>query len=177
MNLMDGLVAKLCATRALLLVPGLLVGGVILGACSSGATPSSAPTTAASHTSTTAASSGSTTAVTQPVKRHVLVATFADNGGTLTVLVNDRIRVVLAGTAWTQKSSNSSIVAATTDPKVLPTSSGCVYGQGCGSVTVFYRGLRTGDGQILGTRSNCSGANQTCTTALDSFRLKVVVTK
>jgi hypothetical protein len=105
------------------------------------------------------------------------VATFADNGGTLTVLVNDRIRVVLAGTSWTQQSSNTRMVTATTKPKVLPVATGCVLGQGCGSVTVYYRALKTGHMQILGTRTNCSGGNQSCSTKPDSFRLNIVVTK
>jgi predicted secreted protein len=107
----------------------------------------------------------------------VLVATFADNGGTLTVQVNDRIRVVLAGTSWTQSSSNSDLLTTTSKPTVLPASTGCVTGQGCGSVTVFYKALKTGKAQILGNRGNCQKAATTCTTGPGAFKLNVVVMK
>lgn len=146
----------------------LITIGVVLGACGS------------SHASNSASSSslesGSTTAPTQPVKRHVLVATFADNGGTLTVLVHDRIRVVLAGMSWTQQSSNTKVIHAASKASVLPASSGCVAGQGCGSVTVFYDALKTGQAQIVGSRGSCQGAAATCTTGSGAFDLRIVVT-
>jgi hypothetical protein len=146
--------------------------GGFLSACSS-----ASPSKTTASTSTPTRSSGSTTSSTHPVQRHVLVATFADNGGTLTVLVHDRIRVVLAGMTWKQQSSNSKILMASGKATVLPAASGCVKNQGCGSVTVFYVAKSTGRAQILGTRSNCAGAAYLCTTAPDSFRLHVVVQK
>jgi hypothetical protein len=107
----------------------------------------------------------------------VLVATYADNGGVLTVDSHDRLRVVLAGTSWTQSSSDPAVLKPTSKPKVLPASSGCVTGQGCGSVTVYYEALKPGSAQIKGARSNCDGAGSTCKTGPGGFRLKVVVVK
>lgn len=145
---------------------GLLTTGLIFGGCSS--TPSKG---------STSSTVSSRTATTNPVTSHLLVATFADNGGTLTVMVHDRIRVVLAGTSWTQKSSDATLLRPTSKPRVLPASSGCVTGQGCGSITVFFEALKVGIAQVLGTRKNCDGAASTCTTAPNSFTLKVVVMK
>ena len=138
----------------------------VLAACGSSSS-STTTTTRASHSAST----------TTTVPRHVLVATYADNGGTLTVQVNDRIRLVLAGKSWTQSSANPNIVVSTSKPVVLPVSSGCVTGQGCGSVTVFYKALKLGTTQLKGSRASCDSANQTCTTGPDAFRMKIVVVK
>jgi hypothetical protein len=160
------------ATRLSGIVTGaVLLGSLLaLGGCGSSST-------AGSTTSSTGSESSSTTSATKPVARHVLVATFADNGGTLTVQVHDRIRVVLAGTSWTQSTSDAGVLRATGKATTLSASSGCVTGQGCGSVTVFYEALKTGNAQVLGARGNCQNAAQTCTTGLGAFRLKVVVMK
>jgi hypothetical protein len=146
----------------------ILCAGSILGACSSSAKGTSTTITSTS----TSRSNASTT--TKPVTQHVLVATFADNGGTLTVQKNNRIRVVLAGTSWTQSSSNPAVVAPALKATILPATSGCVPNQGCGSVTVFYRVLKDGNAAILGARSNCQGAAATCKTGPGGFRLMIV---
>jgi hypothetical protein len=127
--------------------------------------------------SPSSSSSASTTPASTTVPRHVLVATYADNGGTLTVEVHDRLRVVLAGRSWTQSSSNPNVAVVTSKPVVLPASSGCVASQGCGSVTVLYQALKVGTVQIEGARSSCDSTAPTCTTGPGSFRMKVVVTK
>jgi hypothetical protein len=138
-----------------------LLAAVALAGCSSSSkgtnpTPSSG-----------ASSSGS---------RHVLVATFADNGGTLTVMKDDRIRVVLAGTSWTyEKTSDTKIVTQSGNASALPTTSGCVTGQGCGSVTAYFNALKTGTANIMAARGSCAGAASSCTTGSGAFRLKVVV--
>jgi hypothetical protein len=153
--------------RAKVVVQLLLVtGALVLAACGSSSTSSSTTTT-----------SGASATTKTTVPRHVLVATYADNGGTLTVQVHDRLRVVLAGKSWTQSSSNPSVVVSTSKPTVLPVSSGCVTGQGCGSVTVFYQARKLGTSQIEGSRASCDSANQTCTTGPGAFRMKVVVAK
>jgi len=144
----------------------LVTGALVLAACGS---------SSSSSTTTTASGASATTKTTVP--RHVLVATYADNGGTLTVQVNDRLRVVLAGRSWTQSSSNPSVMVSTSKPAVLPVSSGCVQGQGCGSVTVFYKALKLGTAEIEGSRSSCDSANQTCTTGPGAFHMKIVVAK
>jgi hypothetical protein len=145
---------------------GLVMAGLLaLGGCRSSSSGSETSTTAASPVSTT-----------KPVPRHVLVATYADNGGTLTVQVHDRLRVVLAGRAWTQSSTNPSVIAVSGKPVVLPVSSGCVTGQGCGSVTVYYQAMKVGVAQIEANRSRCDSAVKTCTTGPGAFRMKVVVT-
>jgi hypothetical protein len=145
---------------------GLVIAGLLaLGGCGS--------SSSGSETSTTAASPANTT---KPVPRHVLVATYADNGGTLTIQLHDRLRVVLAGRSWTQSSTNPSVVAVSGKPVVLPVSSGCVAGQGCGSVTVYYQALKVGVAQIEANRASCDRVAKTCTTGPGAFRMKVVVT-
>jgi hypothetical protein len=144
------------------------VAALALSGCSSSGTPSA---------TTSTPTGGGSASTTKPVVPHVLVATFADNGGTLTVQVNNRIRMVLAGTSWTQSSSNPSVVVVTGKAKTRPASSGCVPDQGCGSVTVFYRALKTGTAQILGARGSCQGAGSTCKTGEGAFKLNIVVTK
>jgi hypothetical protein len=152
--------------RAVARALAALTVSAALGACGS-----SSPHHSASPT--TAATTVTSTTVTVP--RHVLVATFADNGGSLNVLTNDRIRVVLAGMSWVQQSSDTAVLVATSQPTVLPASSGCVKGQGCGSVTVYYRAVRAGDAEILGARGNCDGAAAGCQAGPGAFKLKVVV--
>ena len=150
------------------LVAGVLLVASMVGLAACGSsTPSSTTTTTAGH---------STTDSSVP-PRHVLVATYADNGGTLTVQVNDRLRVVLAGKSWSQSSSAPNIVVSTGNPIVLPISSGCVKGQGCGSVTVFYKALKLGTAEIEGSRASCDIANPKCTTGPGAFKMKVVVGK
>jgi hypothetical protein len=141
---------------------------VALSAC--GSSTSAVSTTTTSHPSGSAPT-------TKPVAPHVLVATFADNGGTLTVQPQNRIRVVLAGTTWTQSTADPSVVVATSKPKTLPASSGCVQGQGCGSVTVYYQALKEGSTQILGDRGSCAGADSSCKTGTGAFKMTVVVAK
>lgn len=138
----------------------------LAGCGSSGASHPAAkpPTTSHGSTTTTAA-------------RHVLVATFADDGGTLSVQTGDRIRVVLAGTSWSQDSSAPAVVQASSKPTVLPASTGCVKGQGCGSVTVYYQAEKPGQAQIVGDRAHCSQAGPACRTGPGAFRLIVDVAK
>jgi hypothetical protein len=132
--------------------------------------------TGADKAITTIPPSGSTS-TTKPVAPHVLVATFADNGGTLTVQPQNRIRVVLAGTSWSQSTSDASVVVATSKSKTLPASTGCVQGQGCGSVTVFYQALKDGTAHILGDRGSCAGAAPSCKTGASAFKMTIVVAK
>jgi len=158
--------------RRLALVAALAVGGLALADCGT-----SSSSTAVS-TSTTRGSTASTSpAPTVPVANHILVATFADNGGTLTVSVHDRLRVVLAGTSWKQSSSNVGVLAPSGGASVLPTASGCVPDQGCGSVTNFFDAKAVGRAKVLGDRSNCDHAASTCTTGPNAFQLTVVVLK
>ena len=149
-----------------------LVGGGALTSCSSGSS-----NTSSTSTTNSASSNQPHSSTTNPATAHVLVATFADNGGTLTVQVHARIRVVLAGTSWTQTSSKPSVLKPTGKATIFPASTGCVSGQGCGSVTVFYQALKVGNAQVLGSRGSCQGAAATCKTGPGAFRLNVVVTK
>lgn len=127
----------------------LVGGGVLTAGCSSGS--------ASTSTTSSPPPGSSRSSTTNPATAHVLVATFADNGGTLTVQVHARIRVVLAGISWTQTSSDPSVLRSTGKATILAPSTGCVTGQGCGSVTVFYQALKVGDAQVLGYRGELPG--------------------
>jgi hypothetical protein len=59
-------------------------------------------------------------------------------------------------------------------PVVLPQPSGCVVGQGCGTVTAWYVGAAVGAAKVTASRTSC-GEAMGCTAATGSFTLRVVV--
>ncbi len=149
------------------------LSGVALVVCAMALAGCSSSGKAAKPGSSAAAKASSTPSA---APRHVLVATYADNGGTLTVLPQDQIRVVLAGMAWTyEATSHPDIVKQAGKATTLPRSSGCVAGQGCGSVTAYFHALKVGTSDIRASRANCDGAAKSCVTGAGAFRLKIVV--
>ena len=153
-----------------MLVGVLVAASIALVGCGSSTTGSAGSTTTSSGPPRSTA-----TPSTIPAATHVLVATFADNGGTLTVSVHDRLRVVLAGPSWALSSSNRSILVTSGRAAVLPATASCVPGQGCGSVTRFFTMVRPGTAKVLGSRARCDHAVTTCTTGPKAFQLRVVV--
>lgn len=115
------------------------------------------------------------TTTTVPTSGHTLVTTFSDNGGTLTASVGDIIRVVLAGESWQMTTSNRNILEQRGKSNLAPITTGCVPGQGCGSVSTFYKALKAGDANLLASRSSCRGSPKGCKTGNGVFRLTVQV--
>jgi hypothetical protein len=148
-------------------VGALLLAGVAfaLAACAGPSTPAAAPPSAGSATSST---------VVDEAK--VLVATYADNGATLTVHLGDQIKVELAGMAWTFEPSSNTAVAEQHGPSAtLPASTGCIFDVGCGSVSALFTIGTTGRAVLHASRANCTGTAGSCVTGPAAFTLIVAV--
>jgi hypothetical protein len=106
----------------------------------------------------------------------LLVATYADNGATLTVHLHNQIKVELAGMAWTfEPSSNNAVVDLQGPGTTLPASTGCIYDVGCGSVSAFFTVEGTGRVTLHAARANCAGTSGNCVTGPQAFTLTVAV--
>jgi len=106
----------------------------------------------------------------------VLTASEGQNGRTVTLHVGDSLAVTLHSTYWTfAGSSNAAVVAPEGTPTVSPSPSGCVPGQGCGTVTASFDALAVGTAVIGASRISC-GEALACTGAAGSYRLTVEVT-
>jgi hypothetical protein len=113
---------------------------------------------------------------TSPGTAATLTATDAENGHRITVHVGDRVSVVLSSTYWNfAGSSNAAVMAPDGAAKVSPNPSGCVPGQGCGTVTATFVAVAPGTAQITASRISCGEALR-CTGSAGSYRLTVTVT-
>jgi hypothetical protein len=118
------------------------------------------------------ASSSSGHAATRPLP--VVQVGDARDGGTVMLHVGQRLRVVLHSTYWAFKAvSEPSVLRLTAAPTVAP-KSGCVPGQGCGTVTAVYVARRAGTATVKAERTSC-GEAMGCTAAAGSYSLAVVV--
>jgi hypothetical protein len=71
----------------------------------------------------------------------------------------DSVRVILSSTYWSfHDSSNSDILRSDGSAQVVPQLSGCVPGQGCGTVTATFKGLSVGTASIVAMRTVCGEA-------------------
>lgn len=114
-------------------------------------------------------------ATTTTEKRHELVATFASNGGTLSVIKGDRIRVVLVGTAWKfGDPSSGDTLEQSGDIAVLPAADDCATGGDCGSTTAYFDVTGVGESDIVAGRSECPASEPGCATGDEAFTMKVV---
>lgn len=85
-----------------------------------------------------------------------------------------RLRVVLHSTYWEFKpTSDGAVLHLVAAPQVAP-KSGCVPGQGCGTVTAVYVARRAGTATVKAERTSC-GEAMGCTAAAGSYSLSVVV--
>ena len=106
----------------------------------------------------------------------VLTASDAQNGRTVTLHVGDSLDITLHSTYWRfAGSSNAAVVAPEASPTVSPSASGCVAGQGCGTVTASFDALAVGTAVIDASRTTC-GEALLCTGSAGSYRLTVEVT-
>jgi hypothetical protein len=142
-------------TRRVRAAVTLVLAVFLLGACGSPSpdpsTVSSAPTTspATTSTSTPPTTAGGT----------VLTLTDADKGRTVPVHVGDEVQVVLGSTYWTvQASSDPAVLASVGQPVVAPQPSGCVPGEGCGTVTATFRAAGPGTATVSAGRTSCGEA-------------------
>jgi len=118
---------------------------------------------------------GESSGSTSPRMAAALTATDADNGHKITVTVGDRVSVTLHSTYWNfAGSSNAGVIAPDGSPKVSPNASGCVPGEGCGTVAATFVAVAPGTAQIMAGRVSCGEALR-CTGSDGSYRLTVTV--
>jgi hypothetical protein len=97
------------------------------------------------------------------------------NGQTIDLRQGQVLQVVLSSTYWQiHGSSNSAVLSLLSGPSTQPQPSGCVPGQGCGTVTAVYRAVAAGRAQVSASRSVC-GEALGCTGANSQFVVHVVV--
>jgi hypothetical protein len=118
------------------------------------------------------ASGTSSHAATRPLP--VVQAGDARDGDTIAVRQGQRLRVVLHSTYWEFKpTSHPAVLHLVAPPQVAP-KSGCVPGQGCGTVTAVYVARHAGTATVQAERTSC-GEAMGCTAAAGSYSLTVVV--
>ena len=106
---------------------------------------------------------------------HRVDATDKSNGGTVELRRGQELTVDLSSTYWQfQSSSDSKVLRLEGQPKVSPSSSGCVPGQGCGTATATFLAVAAGTATVTATRSSCGEALR-CTGANGRFSLRVIV--
>ncbi len=97
------------------------------------------------------------------------------NKKTVTLHKGQQLQVVLHSTYWQfQQVSNRAVLRPEGKPVVRPKLSGCVPGQGCGTVTVLYRATASGSALVSAKRSSC-GEAMGCSVSNGNFAVRVVV--
>jgi hypothetical protein len=97
------------------------------------------------------------------------------NGQTISLQQGQVLRVVLSSTYWKiDGSSNSAVLSLLNGPITQAQQSGCVPGQGCGTVTAVYRAAVTGQAQVSASRGTC-GEALGCSAASSQFVVYVIV--
>jgi hypothetical protein len=113
---------------------------------------------------------------TPPTDQRVLVARDQDNGHAMSLQVGDQLELVLTSTYWKlDGSSDAAVLRQTLPPVVAPQPSGCVVGQGCGTVTAHFQAIARGQADVSARRTSC-GEAMSCTGNLGFYRLTVMVT-
>lgn len=122
-----------------------------------------------------AACAGGAAATATVHRLPVVSASERQDGGTVTLRKGQRLRVVLHSTYWQLAgSSDRGVLLPQGAPRVQPQPSGCVVGQGCGTVTAWYVARALGRAEVSGSRTSC-GEAMGCTAASGSYTLHVVV--
>jgi hypothetical protein len=163
---------------------GLLLGAALMTACGAVAGSHSAASAQPSATGSAPAPSGQPATPpgqrpplhTPPTDQRVLVARDQDNGHAMSLQVGDQLELVLTSTYWKlDGSSDPGVLRQTLPPVVAPQPSGCVVGQGCGTVTAHFQAIARGQSDVSARRTSC-GEAMSCTGNLGFYRLTVVVT-
>jgi hypothetical protein len=110
---------------------------------------------------------------TAPPTRSTVTVTFGDKGSTVRLQVGETLRVLLDNTYWSiGPSSRPRLLAPHGAVRVHPRLTGCVPGEGCGSVTALFRALEPGTAVISASRVSCGEALR-CTGGNGSFDVTV----
>jgi hypothetical protein len=118
---------------------------------------------------------GSTSPTGSSAGSHIVTLKDHANGTSVTIPRGDSVRVILASTYWTfQDTSNAAILRSDGAAQVVPQPSGCVPGEGCGTVTETFTGLSAGTATIVAVRTVCGEALR-CTGANGHYQVTVHV--
>ena len=118
------------------------------------------------------ASGGTGSAATSPLP--IAHATERQDGGRITLQRGQRLRVVLHSTYWEFKAvSAPAVLHLMSEPQVNP-KSGCVPGQGCGTVTATYVAKTLGSAVVAAERTSC-GEAMGCVGPAGGYTLTVTV--
>lgn len=120
------------------------------------------------------ASSNASHAATRPLP--VVQVGDGRDGGTVSLRPGQRLRVVLHSTYWDFKPASDPSVLHLTAPPTFAPKSGCVPGQGCGTVTAVYLARSVGRATVKAGRTSC-GEAMGCTGDAGSYTLDVVVSR
>jgi hypothetical protein len=105
----------------------------------------------------------------------VVTLTYSDGGRSIEVHDGDSVKVILSSTYWSfQDSSNPNVLRSGGSAKVVPQLSGCVPGQGCGTVTATFKAIGVGTATIVATRTVCGEALR-CNRTNDHYQVAVSV--
>ncbi|MBO0871096.1 MAG: protease inhibitor I42 family protein, partial [Micromonosporaceae bacterium] len=138
--------------------------------------PSPAVVTAVSSPATAGPSVATAAPPPGPSSSSTVVATDADNGGSVTLATGELLTVRLASTYWHFAATGPGVLQQQGAPRVdaRPPGIACVPGGGCGTVTATFRAVAPGRVQLTATRTSC-GEARGCTGNQGVFRLTVVV--
>jgi hypothetical protein len=128
------------------------------------------------HSSSPGTAAGSHGSGRTPGGARTVAASEPDNGDTITMAVGDMLVVMLHNTYWRFAALSQAAALRSTGPSSIVTSkvTGCVPGQGCGTVRESFRAVTAGRVVVTASRTSCGEARR-CTGAAGSYRLAVVV--
>lgn len=118
------------------------------------------------------ASGGTGHAATTPLP--IVHASEKQDGGKVTLRRGQTLRIVLHSTYWELKAVSDPTVLRRVGAPVVNPKSGCVPGQGCGTVTVTYVAKAVGSAVVTAERTSC-GEAMGCTGGAGGYKLNVVV--
>ncbi|HEY3714647.1 MAG TPA: hypothetical protein VGL39_08985 [Jatrophihabitantaceae bacterium] len=146
----------------------LLACSIALAGCAS-SSPSGGSTSPATPSSSPTSAGSSPTAAVLLLDR--------DDGRSVSVSVGTRVTVRLASTYWLFAPASGPVLHqdGTVVARPLPPGSGrCVPGAGCGTVTLAFDAVRSGQGAIVATRRSC-GEAMACTGGQGRYEVTIVV--
>jgi hypothetical protein len=118
------------------------------------------------------ASGGTGHAATSPLP--IVHAGDKQDGGKVSLRRGQKLRLVLHSTYWELKPVSEPAVLRLVGAPIVNPKSGCVPGQGCGTVTITYVARSVGSAVVTAARTSC-GEAMGCTGDAGRFTLTVVV--
>ena len=104
-----------------------------------------------------------------------LVVSESDDGHVLQLRVGQRLELMLTSTYWqVEGSSNPNVLHEIGQPVVSAQRTGCVPGEGCGTVIALFDAVVAGRADVTATRTSCGEALR-CTGSLGFYRVSIVV--